>query len=194
MHPPHNPKKKKESQACAVVMLIGRLFYLWTHKELVYKGRTSKLPQDSWQKFDLSAIDLLNLPMVGALGNAHICLGAGVSGFTHLFPCTYVHTRIAAQRGTTADTKWNGDESRLTRAAVERSRMQPRIFCLLLQRCHLELKWSSLLFLHHCFTIGGTLTQLVASALSLYSSALHSLPDIHIRERVDCIGIAVSLY
>lgn len=45
----------------AVASLIGRPFHLWTHKELVCKGRATELQQDSWQKFDLSASDLMNV-------------------------------------------------------------------------------------------------------------------------------------
>lgn len=39
---------------------------------------------------------------------------------------------------------------------LERQRGQERIFCSLLRLCHPELKWGSLLFLHHCFTTGRT--------------------------------------
>lgn len=33
--------------------------YLWTHKELVYKG--TELHQDGWQTFDLRATDIMNV-------------------------------------------------------------------------------------------------------------------------------------
>lgn len=52
----------------------------------------------------------------------------------------------------------------------------------LLQRCHLELKWSSLFFSHQCFTIGKTLTQLLTSALSLYSLCVFSTWHSHQRQ------------
>lgn len=106
-------------------MLTGRPFYLWTHKELVYKGRATKLPQDSWQKFDLSSTDLLNLGQANSDGQgtgecSHLFWGRGVRFYLAVFPCTqkHMHTDKCAQ-GSTIDTKWNSGERGLTGASEE---------------------------------------------------------------------------
>ncbi len=84
------------SLACAAATLIGRPFYLWTHKELVYKGRATELPQDSWQKFDLSSTDLLNLGQANSDGQgtgecSHLFWGWGVRFYLAVFPCVCTH-------------------------------------------------------------------------------------------------------
>lgn len=113
-------------------MLIGSRFYLWTHKELVYKGRASELPQGSWQKLHLSAIDLLNLCQVISDGqsseeHSHLFWDWAVRFYLPVFPSAHKYTQIDVEE---VPQSTQGEIAlKEAQPAGERLRMQTHIFC-----------------------------------------------------------------
>ena len=89
-------EKNTEQPACAADMLIGRPFYLRTHKELIYEGRATTLHQGGWQKVDLSATDLMNhgraISDGQGTGESHIYFEAGKLGFFYFPARAHTHT------------------------------------------------------------------------------------------------------